>query len=55
MTRQADSGRPTVVADPDGEIAAIYKAVARQVAVKIADKAKDFSGKFPTIKVSKDT
>jgi len=55
IREQADSGRPTVVADPDGEIAAIYKAVARQVAVKIADKARDFSGKFPTIKVSKDT
>jgi ATP-binding protein involved in chromosome partitioning len=55
IREQADSGRPTVVADPDGEIAAIYKAVARSVAVKIADKAKDFSSKFPTIKVSKDT
>ncbi len=55
IREQADSGRPTVVADPDGEIAAIYKAVARQVAVKIAEKAKDFSSKFPTIKVSKDT
>jgi ATP-binding protein involved in chromosome partitioning len=46
---------PTVVADPDGEIAGIYKAVARQVAVKIALKAKDFSAKFPTISVSKGT
>jgi len=55
IREQADSGRPTVVADPDGEIANIYKAVARQVAVKIAEKAKDFSAKFPTIKVSKDT
>ena len=55
IREQADSGRPTVVAEPDGEIAALYKAVARQVAVKIAEKAKDFSGKFPTIKVSKDT
>ena len=55
IREQADSGRPTVVADPDGEIASLYKAVARQVAVKIAEKAKDFSGKFPTIKVSKDT
>jgi len=52
---QADSGKPTVVYDPDGEVAQIYKAVARQVAVKIAAKAKDFSAKFPTIKVSKDT
>jgi len=52
---QADSGKPTVVADPDGSVAGIYKAVARQVAVKIAAKAKDFSSKFPSIKISKDT
>jgi len=52
---QADNGRPTVVADPDGEVAGIYKAVARQVAITIAAKAKDFSAKFPSIKISKDT
>ena len=52
---QADSGTPTVVADPDGEVAQIYKQVARTVAVKIAQQAKDFSSKFPTIKVSQDT
>ena len=52
---QADSGKPTVVADPDGEVAGIYKAVARQVAVGIAAKAKDFSAKFPTITVCKNT
>ena len=52
---QADSGKPTVVADPDGDVSAIYKAMARLVAVKIAAKAKDFSSKFPSIKVSKDT
>jgi len=55
IREQADSGRPTVVSDPDGEIAAIYKQVARTVAVKIAQKAKDFSAKFPTISVSKNT
>jgi len=52
---QADSGKPTVVSDPEGSVAGIYKAVARQVAVKIAAKAKDFSSKFPSIKISKDT
>ncbi|MBI2748585.1 MAG: iron-sulfur cluster carrier protein ApbC [Burkholderiales bacterium] len=52
---QADGGRPTVVADPDGEIAGIYKAVARQVAVSIAARNKDFSSKFPTITISKTT
>ncbi|PLC06299.1 iron-sulfur cluster carrier protein ApbC [Variovorax sp. RO1] len=52
---QADSGAPTVVSDPDGEVAALYKAVARRVAVGIAEKAKDFSAKFPTISISKNT
>ena len=51
----ADGGRPSVVNDPDGEIANLYKAVARQVAVKIAQRAKDFSSKFPSISISKTT
>ena len=52
---QADNGKPTVVSDPDSEVASIYKAVARQVAIKVAARAKDFSSKFPSIKISKDT
>jgi ATP-binding protein involved in chromosome partitioning len=52
---QADNGKPTVVADPDGDVAGIYKAVARQVALAIAAKNKDFSNKFPSIKISKET
>ena len=52
---QADSGKPTVVAEPDGEVAALYKSVARQVAVSIAARNKDFSSKFPTITISKNT
>ena len=52
---QADSGKPTVVSDPDGEVAGIYKAVARQVAVSIAARNKDFSSKFPSITISKGT
>ena len=47
IREQSDGGRPPVVSDPDGEIAALYKAVARQVAVKIAQKAKDFSAEVP--------
>jgi ATP-binding protein involved in chromosome partitioning len=52
---QADSGSPTVVADPDGDVAKLYKAMARKLAVTVAAKAKDFSSKFPSIKISKDT
>ncbi len=55
IREQADSGCPSVAAEPDGEIAALYKQVARTVAIKIAAKAKDFSSKFPTITVSKTT
>jgi ATP-binding protein involved in chromosome partitioning len=55
IREQADSGKPTVVADPDSEAAKIYRSVARKVAIKIASRAKDFSSKFPTITVSKNT
>jgi ATP-binding protein involved in chromosome partitioning len=51
IRKQADSGKPTVVADPDGRIAEIYRQIARRVAVKIAEKAKDHTSKFPSIKV----
>jgi ATP-binding protein involved in chromosome partitioning len=46
---QVDGGKPTVVADPDGRVAEIYKGIARRVAIKIADSAKDMSSKFPNI------
>ncbi len=49
IREQADSGRPTVVADPDGPTAQIYKEIARKVAVSVAQKAADFSAKFPSI------
>jgi len=52
---QADNGRPTVVSDPDGDVAALYKGVARKVAITVAAKSKDFSSKFPTITISKNT
>jgi ATP-binding protein involved in chromosome partitioning len=49
IREQADSGRPSVIADPDGPIAAIYREIARKTAVFIAQKAEDFSAKFPSI------
>ncbi|MCZ7561684.1 MAG: iron-sulfur cluster carrier protein ApbC [Burkholderiaceae bacterium] len=51
IREQADSGKPTVVADPDSEVAAIYRQIARRLAVKIADKARDMSLKIPSIVV----
>lgn len=51
---QADAGAPTVVADPDGEVAAIYKDIARKMALKVAQKTRDMSHKFPSIVVKND-
>jgi ATP-binding protein involved in chromosome partitioning len=48
---QADSGKPTVVSDPDGELAAIYRNIARRAAVKIAESQRDMTSKFPNIVV----
>jgi ATP-binding protein involved in chromosome partitioning len=48
---QADSGKPTVVSDPDGPIAEIYRKIARRCAVKIADLQRDMTSKFPNIVV----
>ncbi len=49
IREQADSGKPTVVADPDGAVAEIYRKIARRVAVKIGELQKDMSSKFPNI------
>jgi len=49
IREQADGGAPTVVSDPEGRIAGVYKQIARRVAVRIAEKAKDMTHKFPNI------
>jgi ATP-binding protein involved in chromosome partitioning len=51
IREQADSGRPTVVADPEGRVAEIYRRIARRCAVKIAESQKDMTAKFPNIVV----
>jgi ATP-binding protein involved in chromosome partitioning len=51
IREQTDSGKPTVVADPDGNVAKVYKQIARRVAVKVAEMAQDHSAAFPKIVV----
>jgi ATP-binding protein involved in chromosome partitioning len=51
IRQHADSGKPTLVSDPDGRISEIYRQIARRVAVKIADKQQDHSAAFPKIVV----
>jgi ATP-binding protein involved in chromosome partitioning len=49
IREQTDSGKPTVVSEPDGQIAQIYRAIARKVAARIAKQGEDRSGVFPKI------
>lgn len=47
----ADGGKPTVVGAPDSRPAELYRAIARKVAVRVAERAKDMTNKFPNIVV----
>ena len=51
IREQVDSGRPTLVTDPDGDISRIYKEIARKVAAKISSQKRDYGGAFPKIVV----
>ncbi|KAF4516617.1 hypothetical protein B566_EDAN003365 [Ephemera danica] len=51
IREMTDGGKPTVVGAPDTRTAEIYRAIARRIAVKIAEKAKDMTAKFPNIVV----
>jgi len=49
IRENADNGRPTVVADPDGEIAGMYRDIAVRMAAKLSMQATDFTHKMPKI------
>lgn len=49
IREETDSGRPTVIAEPDGRIAQMYREIARRVAAKLSLQAKDYSARFPNI------
>jgi ATP-binding protein involved in chromosome partitioning len=51
IREQADSGKPTLVSDPDGSASQIYREVARKAAAKIAMQKKDYGAVFPKIVV----
>ena len=50
----ADNGKPTVEADPNGAIALLYREIARKIAAQLALRAKDYSAKFPQIVIQTD-
>lgn len=51
IREQTDSGRPTVIADPDSSAAAAYRNAARRLAAAQARQGRDYSSKFPNIVV----
>ncbi|HQT81430.1 flagellum site-determining protein YlxH [Ferrovum sp. JA12] len=53
IRQQTDAGKPSMVADPEGDIANHYRAIARKVAIKIAQKTEDRTTRFPKIVIQK--
>ncbi len=54
IREETDSGKPTVVAEPDSRISQIYRSIARRAAARLATQAKDYSAKFPRIVIQND-
>ena len=49
IREETDSGKPTVVADPECQVSRTYRDIARRVAAKLALQKKDYAAKFPSI------
>ena len=51
IREQADGGKPSVIAEPDGSNAQAYRKTARRMAALLAMQGKDYSHRFPKIVV----
>jgi ATP-binding protein involved in chromosome partitioning len=49
IREETDSGKPTVVADPEARPSQIYREIARKAAAKLSMQAKSYASKFPNI------
>ena len=54
IREHTDTGKPSVVAEPDGKIAETYRLIARRIAVKVAESAEDHSELFAKIIMEND-
>ncbi len=54
IREEADNGKPTVAAEPDGRIADIYRDIARKTTARLSKQGKDYSSKFPKIVIAND-
>jgi ATP-binding protein involved in chromosome partitioning len=51
IREQADSGKPTVVAEPDSLISQQYRSIAQKIALKLAQQKRNYTHRFPNIVV----
>lgn len=51
IREQADGGKPTVVADPDGALSGSYREIARNIAARLSLQTEDSTNRFPKIVV----
>lgn len=51
IREEADSGHPTVIADPQGPLALRYREIARNAAARLAAQGRDYSRLFPKISI----
>lgn len=49
IREQADSGKPTVIADPEGPVAQLYRTIAKKIAAKLSLQSKNYGSLFPKI------
>ena len=49
IREDTDSGKPTVVSEPDGHLADIYRTIARNVSGRLAARKRDYRDVFPSI------
>lgn len=54
IREQTDGGRPTVVAEPDSEVARRYRDIARRLSAGLSTRARNDSAPIPSISISDD-
>ena len=54
IREQTDGGRPSVVAEPDSEVARRYRDIARRLSAGLSTRARNQSGPIPSISISDD-
>lgn len=54
IREQTDSGKPTVVAEPDSEVAMIYRDIARRIGADLSRRDRNLHAPIPSISISED-